>query len=509
MITYKEIGHFGRLGNQMFQFASSYGIAKKLNYDVAFPVENTQDVKKEYFSDGISRECIFDIPKVFKLNESILKPKDYILPKIKYNFSETDFHYNENYLQIPDESNLNGYYQSEKYFKHVSKEVKELFSFKDEIKDLSVKLFPKVDSETVSIHIRRTDYVNISEFHPPCSLNYYSNALLNFTDKNYYFIIFSDDIEYCKKIFVENENVLYIDNKDPYIDLCLMSMCDHNIIANSSFSWWAAWLNDNPNKKVVAPKKWFGPAYNHYKTDDLYCNDWIIVDDFLKKEIVISLYDKNIDWVSNINSDVKVTIYRKGNITSNKNEIVLMPNVGRDVHTFFRHLYVNYENLSDITFFSQDYPFDHWEDIVDVINNDTFSETCQLQIGGYYGFHYNTIKYPSEKGGVMWDLYPTQHHGNGNILFCSSNGYPQDSNNAIDVNKYWKLIFSDDYPFIKDSRYEFIPGGHFAITKTHAQMRSKNFYKKIVQLLEKYEEAPWIIERLECYIFNPKYKSIL
>jgi hypothetical protein len=97
-----------------------------------------------------------------------------------------------------------------------------------------------------------------------------------FAEDNPYYVIFSDDPEYCKTLFAASENVLYIDNNDPYVDLCLMSMCDHNIIANSSFSWWGAWLNKNPNKKVIAPKQWFGSAYSH-NTKDLYCNKWIVM----------------------------------------------------------------------------------------------------------------------------------------------------------------------------------------------------------------------------------------
>jgi len=276
MITYSKIGHFGRLGNQMFQFAGTYGIAKRLNYDVSFPLENINEIKVEHFQDGISRECIFDIPKVFKLNKNILKSKHEILPQIKYSIPEPHFHYSEEYLNIPDGCDLQGYFQSEKYFEHVENEIKELFSFKDDIHNKSVELFPKLEDETVSIHLRKGDYAALSNFHPVCSPEYYSKSLSYFTDKNYHFIIFSDDINYCKELFGEQENIHYIDNTDPYIDMCLMSMCNHNIIANSSFSWWAAYLNKNLNKKVIAPKQWFGPAYYNNITDDLYCKNWII-----------------------------------------------------------------------------------------------------------------------------------------------------------------------------------------------------------------------------------------
>jgi hypothetical protein len=78
-------------------------------------------------------------------------------------------------------------------------------------------------------------------------------------------------------LFGESENMLYIEGNNQFIDMCMMSMCSHNIIANSSFSWWAAWLNNNRDKKIIAPKKWFGPSYYYHDTKDLYCQDWIII----------------------------------------------------------------------------------------------------------------------------------------------------------------------------------------------------------------------------------------
>jgi hypothetical protein len=223
----------------------------------------------------------------------------------------------------------------------------------------------------------------------------------------------------------------------------------------------------------------------------------------MKKELVIAAYDNYLDWLNDINHATKITVYRKGDYTPQRyDEIKIDINKGRCVHTFFNHLYLNYNNLSDITYFAQDYPFDHWEDIINVINNETQKSKCQLNIGGYYGFHYNTITVPSIKGGIMWDLNKSKQHGNGNILICQSNGQPQDNNPNINVDKYWDILFTDKKPL----EYEFIPGGHFGITKEHVKLRPKEFYKKICDLLLEEESAPWNIERLECYIFNPTYK---
>lgn len=222
----------------------------------------------------------------------------------------------------------------------------------------------------------------------------------------------------------------------------------------------------------------------------------------MKKEVVIAAYDKELNWISQFNDDVKVTTYRKGDILPLLDgEIKIEPNRGRCVHTFFKHIHDNYNNLSDMTFFIQDYPFDHWEDVIYVVNNETWVDRCALQIDGYYGFHFNTIKQPGPKGGIMWTLSQSIQHGNGKVLICQSNGLPQDRNPKINVDSYWIKLFNDNKP----PSYEFIPGGHFGITKETVMIRPKEFYGKVIELLENDETAPWMIERLECYIFNKKY----
>jgi hypothetical protein len=216
------------------------------------------------------------------------------------------------------------------------------------------------------------------------------------------------------------------------------------------------------------------------------------------KEVVIAGYDKPLDWIKDFNSDIKITIYRKGDVMSYENEIFLPNNVGRDVHTFFNHIVTKYDELSDYTFFVQDYPFDHWENLISIINDHeaTFTEKATLTFGGYYGFHFNSV-------GTMWGMLPTSHFEKGNMIWCHSNGYPQDSVNNVDVDSYWDILFESPKPGI----YEFIPGGHFGITKQQVHFRSKEFYSKIVELLEIDHFAPWRIERLEGYIFDPRYRA--
>jgi hypothetical protein len=221
------------------------------------------------------------------------------------------------------------------------------------------------------------------------------------------------------------------------------------------------------------------------------------------KEIVIAAYDRDLVWMDKINSDVRKVIYIKGR-DAEKGEIFL-DNVGRDVHTFFYHIYKNYNNLADYMFFSQDYPFDHFENIVEMVNGDVddWKQNARLIVGGYYGFHYNSIKNPSKNGGIMWNMKNSEQHGIGKVLSCYSNGSPQHKIGEFDVDELWRELFVGEPPVT----YEFIPGGHFCVTKEHIKIRSELFYKKIVDILELDINSPWVIERLECYIFNPKFKS--
>jgi hypothetical protein len=277
MITYNKIGHFGRLGNQMFQFAATVGIARKANQGFAFPKENTEVPSVEDFKDGVRREVYFDLPKYFPNVERTLQPLEQI--QTYHVAQEPYFHFCPDLFTVPDQTNLMGYFQTEKYFEHCSDLILGFFQFDKDIKKQAENNFPSfpVKLEYVSIHLRRGDYAGLQQFHPVMDADYYFDAMTQFMDGDYCFLIFSDDIQYAKELFGEQENIVYIEGNDPAVDMCMMTMCDHNVIANSSFSWWGAWLNDNTNKKVIAPKRWFGPAYKGvHDTKDLYPQSWIV-----------------------------------------------------------------------------------------------------------------------------------------------------------------------------------------------------------------------------------------
>jgi hypothetical protein len=216
------------------------------------------------------------------------------------------------------------------------------------------------------------------------------------------------------------------------------------------------------------------------------------MDTNITKELVISLFDKDIEWIKDLNKDVKVSIYRKGDKTSHKDEIYLANNVGRDVHTFFYHIVNRYHTLSDFTFFSQDYPFDHIENYIDIINGtqlewDMYSS---YRKDGYWGYHWNDI-------GTMWSMDDSIEWGS-KVLKCDKFGKPHHKEEDLPIEQIWNMLFSSKCPDI----LEFTPGGHFSISKEQILSKDLEFYKEILILLESNELSPWVIERLEPYIFN-------
>jgi hypothetical protein len=187
---------------------------------------------------------------------------------------EGGFHYTP-IPKINGNIKLVGHFQSEKYFIEHRDKILELFEIDNTTKTyLSEKYGDIINQDTCSIHIRRGDYLGLPNYHPTQSIEYYKESIQIIGEEKH-FLVFSDDIEWCKENFGFLINKTFIsDNKD-YEDLYLMSMCKNNIIANSTFSWWGAWLNNNENKQVIIPSKWFGVSNSHLNTNDLYCDKWI------------------------------------------------------------------------------------------------------------------------------------------------------------------------------------------------------------------------------------------
>ncbi len=252
----------GRFGNQMFQFASTVGIARRLGLDPVFPMERFNKDPNPNSYDGCKLLDCFKIP------EKMIRPANEIY--ISYLYHENQFGYNPETERLPDGTTINGYFQTEKYFKFIESEIKEIFSFRDEIIQNGNKYGPIENG--VSLHIRRGDYLTSSDYHTVQNIDYYKEAIKQF-DNNSKFYIFSDDPQWCREnLNIENSEV--IDSGSPYIDMYLMSLCEGHIIANSSFSWWGAWLANS--KKTIAPSSWFGPSMNK-DASDVYCEGWGVI----------------------------------------------------------------------------------------------------------------------------------------------------------------------------------------------------------------------------------------
>lgn len=223
----------GGLGNQMFQIASTIGFASDNNdkacFDLTYSNTIFQGKPSVTYKDNIYKKICHSENRKFE--------KIFHEPK----FSYSEIPYTPNLL-------LNGYFQSEKYFVNHKDLIINLF-------DLPYDMIKKPVNNLTSVHIRRGDYLKPNDYHNVLDMDYYNKSFKLMGDSN--FIFFSDDIDWVKQNFV-GENFYYSQYNDEVLDLTLMSICDHNIIANSSFSWWGAYLNKNTNKRVISPSKWFG-----------------------------------------------------------------------------------------------------------------------------------------------------------------------------------------------------------------------------------------------------------
>ena len=251
----------GGLGNYLFQIASTYSksIDENLNFFLDINDISVAHSNPDNYKNNIFRKLKF---------QEIKKPY--------YQYNEPSF----NYLKTPKfkyDIKMAGYFQSEKYFINNRKKILDLFSIDDETNDyLKTKYGDILNENTCSLHVRRGDYVKLRGFHPTQSIEYYKKSVKHIGEDSH-FLIFSDDIKWCKKNLSFIKNKTFIEGNTDYQDLYLMSMCKNNIIANSSFSWWGAWLNKNRHKKVVSPKVWFGKKNKHLNTDDIHCKKWIVI----------------------------------------------------------------------------------------------------------------------------------------------------------------------------------------------------------------------------------------
>jgi hypothetical protein len=251
----------GGLGNQLFQVAAAASLAKDINtisiFNTSLHILNLQGNKAISYSNNVFSRI------------NLIK-NEYPLTNLEI-YEEQKY----SYTQLPRKDNLllKGYFQTQKYFLHNSEYIRDLFIETEEVESYIKNKYQNIDfDKSISMHIRRGDYLRFPNIHPVCNVDYYNNSLklLGEYDK---LLIFSDDIDWCKNN-LKYDKMYFVESEPDYIDFYLISRCKDNIIANSSFSWWAAWNNRNNSKRVIYPNTWFGPS-GPPDTQDLFPEEWI------------------------------------------------------------------------------------------------------------------------------------------------------------------------------------------------------------------------------------------
>jgi hypothetical protein len=250
-ITKTNLSLGPQFGSQMSQYAGLYSVSKRLNFEIKLFEEFIHDFR------GVK---LFD---AFDLNHQRCSISD-VSPNIqKYILKESII--DSDVFSIDNNVNwdIQGWFHLYHYWHEYRSDLLNIFKFKQEIYDQAKLNLDTIRNQEqysiVSLHVRRGDYLQVASLN--LSLDYYSEAISIFLEKFPYFklLVFSDDIDWCKE-YIVGENVFYSEHNSNYVDMCMMTMCDHNIIANSTFSWWGAYLNQNIDKIVVCPKNYIGPS---------------------------------------------------------------------------------------------------------------------------------------------------------------------------------------------------------------------------------------------------------
>ena len=281
----------GGLGNQLFQYSAARSLAIKKRTEL-FIDATGYDTDRNDITKRKNELRLFNIKAQLATPELINKVANKsfvervvskVLPYYRLNYyTERHFHYDPNFFKASSSVILVGFWQSEKYFKDIISIVKEEFLITAPLSSSTIEICNQIkNTNSVGLHVRRGDYVSnpaTLSYHGVCEPEYYEKALEILAEKagEIELFVFADEIEWAKENIVTSFPVTFVDHNDSqhaYEDLYLMSHCKHNIIANSSFSWWAAWLNNNPAKIVIAPAKWFNES--NADPRDLLPEEWL------------------------------------------------------------------------------------------------------------------------------------------------------------------------------------------------------------------------------------------
>jgi hypothetical protein len=284
MITNINIGRYGRLGNQLYQYASAFSLAKKLETELWIPQESENYNTVGRYNPVINSNDSYsnDLFRLFKLKFGQKKPLNDIQKEIRHFYNENNVvKYYPEFWNLKDNTSLHGYFQAKEYVDEYQSELRNELEFQDYFFDYGIKIIDKLNQQynrIVSLHIRRGDgLMDNFAFNANLTIDgYYKKIISENVKENDVIIVFSDDIDWCKNI-LKGDNIIFIDNRNSELshlkDFALMSMCDLNIMAVSTYSWWACWLNPlNKDKQVFMPNKWWGWSLSN-NSEEIYRYD--------------------------------------------------------------------------------------------------------------------------------------------------------------------------------------------------------------------------------------------
>lgn len=281
----------GRLGNQIFAYAlykkfQVQGVDVRLDFS-QLPIDGLENELKKVFDLEVAEASEDEIQALGDCKKNIAaKIRRKIGFRKESHHFESDLNYDERILSM-DGKYLEGFWQSERYFAGIEAILRHDLNFSHIDENCALLASELHTQNAVSVHIRRGDYLQkkfSGIYGNICTESYYSQAIAyikrSIPDAKFY--IFTDDPDWANAKFAEKEFIVVLGNtgEKSYQDLYLMSQCKHNIIANSSFSWWGAWLNSNTDKIVIAPAKWI----NTQTITSIYCKNWIVMDGNSKGE---------------------------------------------------------------------------------------------------------------------------------------------------------------------------------------------------------------------------------
>lgn len=277
MLTCGEI-KFRAIGNAIFSYASLLGIGAKLNFPIRIP-------RGEHHIHQPTGQKIWQLKDIFDITTPYISDEE--IKNIAHSYTEKHKGYDDGVFGIADNTNLIGFWQNELYFADSEIELRKQLVFKKEWIYEAAETFDRLNvnpDKCIAIHVRRGDYERLKDFHPILPADYYVNSLQYIRQElilkgenieEYKLLVFSDDIESCQKDF-NPEYFTFCDNANDsanIVDLCMMTQAKSIVIANSSFSWWGAWLGKRKDF-IIAPRLWFGPGYA-FGGVDIPSSKWI------------------------------------------------------------------------------------------------------------------------------------------------------------------------------------------------------------------------------------------